>query len=569
MFSRALHPLFTTLALLVLASTFHLSSGARVPARGQQQPQVPSSSDTVNIQPSAGGGAVIVSVAKSRVRVGELVSFTLSPAKIVNDPRFKVTVDFGDGTRLNTRQVVVTHRYRATGHYTVRASVVSPSIQTGPDQPDPTRPIPRVTLDARPTPTDANKPVTFNAQLSSRYPGIKYRFAFGDGSQTDWIESSATSHSYATAGTYLAYVDLGLSYAGRIKQVGGSLRQSIVVNQLKPPDGPVIDPKDPQDPRDPNDPRNPDRLPGPVRLTAGPSPVQQGKPVSFGARADGTNSNVRYRFVFGDGLSTDWQTSGKANHEYLTKGTYSARVSLGLIRDGKIKALSSDTQRIQVTSSAPTTAVEFQVNPASVSMGQTVGFSARVTPTEPDLRYRFVFGEGSSQTDWQTASGTSYSYKTAGDFTTHVEIGRWTNGRVVPLATSDNRTVSVIGGAVSSVSPSPGPSSGGGSPGDVGTTGSPRVPGGDEPAKALPDKWWLYLLLLLLLAFLAYKAYQALLAPRTTFHANRDPGDAEVDTAAKGLEISSQVLLRPNVSDAQYLVHSDNAIVRSVRRENV
>ncbi len=565
MFSRVLHLLVTTFALCVLASTFPLGSAARVLARGQQRPQAPSSSDTVNIQPTAGGGAVIVSVTKSRVRVGELVTFTLTPAKIVNDPRFKVTVDFGDGTRLNTRQVVVTHRYRATGHYTVRASVVSPATQTDPAQPDPTRPIPRVTLDANPTPTDANKPVTFDAQLSSNYAGIRYRFTFGDGSQTDWIESSRTSHAYATAGTYLAYVDLGLNAAGRIRQVGGSLRQSIVVNQpTRPIDPKVVDPKV-IDPKVVDD-----RLPGPVRLSAGPTPVQQGKPVNFGARAEATNSNVRYRFVFGDGSSRDWQTSDRVTHEYSSKGNYSATVTLGLIRDGRIKPLSSDSQRIQVTSSTPPTAVELQVNPASVSMGQAVGFNARVTPEEPDLRYRFVFGDGSSQTEWQTASQVSYAYKAAGHYTAHVEIGRWTNGRVVPLATSDNQVISVAGGAVSSVSPSPGPSGGGGSPGDAGTTGTPPSDfGGDHPGNGLPSKWWLYLLLALLLAFVAYKTYPALLAPRTTFHATRDPGDAEVDTAAKGLEISSQVLLRPNVSDAEYLVHSDEAIVRSVRRENV
>jgi PKD repeat protein len=409
--------------------------------------------------------------------------------------------------------------------------------------------------------------VSFNAQLSFPYSGIKYRFAFGDGSQTDWLDSPRTSHLYRSPGTYLAYVDLGLKNGGRTKQVGGSLRQPIVVNQPKRPDDPVIDPKDP---RDPKDPIKPDRLPGPVRLTAGPTPVQQGKTVSFDARAEATNSNVRYRFVFGDGSSGDWQTSDKVTHEYSSRGNYSASVTLGLIRNGRIRPLSSDTQRIQVTSSVPATAAELRVNPTSVSLGQSVGFIAHVTPVESDLRYRFIFGDGSSQTEWQTASETSYAYKAAGDYTAQVEIGRWTNGSVTRLATSNSRLVSVTGGSVSSVSPSPSPSGGGGSSGNGGsTTSSPGQGDGDGPGSGLPNNWWLYLLLALLLTFVAYQTYRSLLAPRTTFHATRDPGDAEVDSAAKGLEISSQVLLRPNVSDAQYLVYSDDAIVRSVRRENV
>lgn len=564
MCSRALQLLFTICALFALASTFPLSSDARVGVVGQQRPQTPATTDTVNIQPSARGGAVIVVVAKSRVRVGELVSFTLSPARIVSDSRYRVTIDFGDGTRQVTRQVVVTHRYRATGHYDVYASVVSTTPNTDPPDFNPQKEVPRVTLDARPSPADPNQLVNFNAQLSSDYPGIKYRFVFGDGSQTDWQNSARASHAYGAAGTYAAYVDLGLNGSGRIRQVGGSLRQSIVVNQPKRPDDSII--------KDPKDPKIPDRLPGPVRLTAGPTPVQQGKPVNFGARAEATNSNVRYRFVFGDGSSRAWQPSDKATHEYSSKGNYSATVSLGLIRDGKIKALSSDKQRIQVTSSLPATALDLQVAPTSVSMGQAVGFDARVTPVDRDLRYRFVFGEGPSQTEWQTGSQTWHTYNAAGVYAAHVEIGRWTNGRVLPVATSDTRVVSVTEGVISSASPKPtqsGGGGGGGSPGDSGSIASPTIPREGDAGTGLPGEWWPYWLLLIPLLFAAYKGYQALVAPRTTFHANRDPGEAEVDAAAKGLEISSQVLLRPNVSDAQYLVHSDDAIVRSVRRDNV
>ena len=60
--------------------------------------------------------------------------------------------------------------------------------------------------------------------------------------------------------------------------------------------------------------------------------------------------------------------------------------------------------------------------------------------------------------------------------------------------------------------------------------------------------------------------------PPATIHPNRDMGNSEVDatSAAKGLSITSQVLLRPNLSGGEYQVHTDEGdIVRSVRRENV
>jgi hypothetical protein len=76
----------------------------------------------------------------------------------------------------------------------------------------------------------------------------------------------------------------------------------------------------------------------------------------------------------------------------------------------------------------------------------------------------------------------------------------------------------------------------------------------------------------LLLLFVGYQIYRSLFVPRASFHPNRDMGTSEVDatSATKGLSITSQVLLRPNVSEGQYVVDTDDGnIVRSVRRENV
>jgi hypothetical protein len=76
----------------------------------------------------------------------------------------------------------------------------------------------------------------------------------------------------------------------------------------------------------------------------------------------------------------------------------------------------------------------------------------------------------------------------------------------------------------------------------------------------------------LLLLFVGYQLYRALLVPRPSFHPNLDMGSSEVDSTAatKGLSITSQVLMRPNLSEGQYRVHTDKGnIVRSVRRENV
>ena len=127
MFAKARPLILATLALLfTLAVTYPLDAtppGAPLPQLPRQLPQDP---NTVSIQTSGGRGLVIVVVEKTPVRVGELVRFTLSPASLVNNAKLNVSVDFGDGTIIRARQPTVTHRYRATGHYKVYASVVLP-----------------------------------------------------------------------------------------------------------------------------------------------------------------------------------------------------------------------------------------------------------------------------------------------------------------------------------------------------------------------------------------------------------------------------------------------------------
>jgi hypothetical protein len=478
MFDKARPLILATFALLfTLAVTYPLIATSPPPQLSRPLPQDPK---TVSIQTPGGNGRGLVTVAveKTPVRVRELVRFTLSPASLVNNPKLNVSVDFGDGTIVRASQTTVTHRYEATGHYKVYASVVSPSVpEPVPPKPVPPKPVPSVKLVARPTGVVAGNRVSFNAQLSFNYPGIKYRFVFGDGLQTDWQEASGTSHTYAAGGTYFAYVDLGLGNRGGLKQVGGSLRQPIVVAN-RPPPQPLPSPIIP-----------PDRLS--VQLTANPTAVQIEKLVTFTARFNLPASQIRYRFGFGDGSSTGWQTDSQATHAYAAPGDYPAKVEIGRWNNGQVvSTATSNTKMISVTSIIP---------------------SASPTPTPPD-------GPPASSTPTPPGGPTP-----------------------LPSATSSPNVV------VGPVSP-------------------------DPPLYTLPDNWWVYLLILLLLLFVGYQLYRSLFVPRASFHPNLDMGSAEVDATAttKGLTITSQVLMRPNLSEGQYLVHTDEGnIVRSVRRENV
>ena len=163
-----------------------------------------------------------------------------------------------------------------------------------------------VSLSAEPKLVQVKRPVQFNAQLKPENLGTKYRFVFGDSNQTGWQDQSETVHAYDLADTYLAYVDIGGLDNGSFNFISRSARQPIQVNAA-----PLVS----------------------VDLTAEPTKVQVGRPVTFTALATPKDPNTRYRFVFGDGSPAVWQDRSQATHEYATAQTYSVYVE---ISTGKI-----------------------------------------------------------------------------------------------------------------------------------------------------------------------------------------------------------------------------------------
>jgi PKD repeat protein len=572
---------------IVVSSTGLSPSRFDVPARQRRRALRNVSQDQgVVIQPSntrqAGGPAAVVSVEKKRVRVGELVRFTLNPATVVTNAAYVVTVDFGDGTRARASNTTITHRYWAIGHYDVHASVKAGGSDNGSQNP----PIPRVSLTANPTNLKPGGTVSFVANPSSNYPGIKYRFSYGDGDDSGWKDEPYARHNYPRAGTFLAYVDLGLGQGDRIKQVGGSVRQAIVVEQPwinnNTNNNNTNNNQNTNGNTNDNTGDNNNDRPS-VQLSANPNPVQIDKTVSFSARTPTTYPRSSYRFVFGDGSSSGWQSASQATHNYQQPGRYSASVTIRVPGNRIVTRSARDLQTIEVTRSAPVT-VDFSAAPLPAKEGQVVTFTATPSSADANLRYRFVFGDNSKTADWQTQKQASYAYQKPGEYPAYVEIGRFNNGQVETLGRSGTKTISVTSGAVTGVSPTPTPtptpfgggptSSPGASPSPTGSVAgpvtSPSDDSGGNGGSGLPDNWWVYLLIALLLLFVGYQTYRSVFAPRPMLYPNVDMGSSTLDDGGKGLEVNTQVLMRPDVSNARYVVKADEGdLVRSVRRENV
>lgn len=492
--------------------------------------------------------AAHVTVDKNRVRVGEWVRVNLTSPAGFNRPRFSVS--FGDGQEDVTSDTQINHKYDKVGHYDVYAWVVSEPIA-------PPRSVPRVSLSVAPNPAVVGQPVTFNAQITESYPGIKYRFVFGDKDQTAWQDQLQTTHAYALAATYQAYVDIGAEENGSIKPLRGSAREPIRVNAQQPVS---------------------------VDLTADPATVEVGRRVTFDAHAVSRDPNLRYRFVFGDGSpSTDWLSSSQATHEYASPNTYMAYVQIGSSANRFASPIiSSARQPIRVIG-AQRLSVDLIVDPTTVKTEIPVTFTAQVDSKDTKIRYRFFYGDRSAS-DWQVVPKSRHKYSVADTYFAYVEAELPNNNQGIKVGgTSKAKQVIVTSSGTPTPTPTPTPTltpvSSPASSTGVKLSSSPGVSPksssepflGSTPTDqgSFGRNWWKYLLIALLIFFLGYRIYRLLFATRPTFRPLRDGGSSEVDEGTKPLAIDSQILLRPDIADGQFRVSTGEPdFVRSVRREN-
>ena len=190
---------------------------------------------TVNVRPRVtanqpGMPEVKVTADRNRVPLGDEVTFTLSPARVLTDPRYKVTLFFGDGGRQVMRQPQTIHPYKAAGTFTYSILVEPASLST--PTPTPLPAVPNVKLSVTPASVEVNRSVSFRAELSRAFPNLRYKFAFADGSDTGWQAESYATHAYRSPNTYQPYVEIGIFANGFVKQAGRSERRSIVITKL-------------------------------------------------------------------------------------------------------------------------------------------------------------------------------------------------------------------------------------------------------------------------------------------------------------------------------------------------
>jgi hypothetical protein len=513
--------------------------------------------------------SVTVTVDRRAVPLGELVTFSFSPVKVVLDPRYSVIISFGDGKHLRITQPQVDHLYTKTGTFTysllVKLSELKPSVS---------QPLPGVKL-IGPAQAVTGRAVNFRAELSQSYPNIKFRFVFDDGSQTDWQTTRQATHIYGSRGLYHVYVDIGLGEGQATKQVGGSVRQSI---EVKEPPAPLLV----------------------VDLTASKVAVSTKEDVTFLAHLRSDESKVSYRFFFGDQSGpTEWQASPQIKHVYLRPGTFFARVE---VRSQSRKVSAQSKQLLLKVQPPSLPKVDLIAMPATVPKGLSVILFATTESFNAKIRYRFHFGDGAQPSAWKGSPREVHIYADARDYQVFVEIGFAGPGPIKAIAASGKKNVQVISidpkpgasptptptpdettptlpvsspsaSASPSATTSPSPkSSASGSPVVGGLTPmpsqSPPVKQGEGDGKKSWGSWWMYLLAAIIL-IAGYRIWRYFFVPPATLVPNLDRGDSQLGAEGGPLAFNFQMELDPSVTDGEFKIDTaEGSLIKSERKQN-
>lgn len=541
---------------------------------------------SVNVRPRTaanqpGMPEVRVTVDRNRVPLGEEVTFTLSPAHVVTDPRYKVTLFFGDQSSRVMSQPKIVHLYRraATFTYSILVEPASPQPKPTPiptpkptptPRPTPTLAIPTAKLSVTPATVKINRPVSLSAQLSRPYPNIRYRFVFGDGTAGGWQTEARATHAYPLPGAYQAYVDLGVSANGSIKQASSSKRESIQVSGPSPPTGVA------------------------VKLSASATSVKVAAPITFTARVNSRQSNVRYRFFFGDQTgSGGWQANSQVRHRYNSVGKFSARAEVRVNNRTGAQSASSNPISVDVRNDSAKPTVDLTVVSDSMSFGVPAFFRAVPSTADSKTRYRFNFGDGSSLSEWSSEPELTHVYGSPGSYSAFVEIGAVGDQGIKALAVSAQKQLTIkptvppdktngnVNTIPSNVNSNPPDNSNpnvdgnanlnlsGNTNGNANSKSSPTASGTPTPipnsGPTGPSDWWKYLIIIAIILIIGYQVGSYVFAPRPTFVPHFDPGDAN---AGVGLAIDLQIEVDPNVAGGEFRLDTQGeSLIKSERTE--
>jgi hypothetical protein len=172
--------------------------------------------------------------------------------------------------------------------------------------------------------------------------------------------------------------------------------------------------------------------------------------VTTGGSVDSQGYEIEYRFDFGDGEVTLWNSVPEATHVYQSPGIYAVR-SQG--RAPGVESSWSEPRLVEVTSEpvyvyTPKT----PVGSTELDLMYSYAFEIPGNPvTDGTVEYRFNFGDGTI-TDWTTSGNSSHYYVSSGKYIIRAQArvagddtkkSKWSDGFLITAGVVVSESVEV------------------------------------------------------------------------------------------------------------------------------
>jgi PKD repeat protein len=226
--------------------------------------------------------------------------------------------------------------------------------------------------------------VIFDGTTSYDQDGDKltYKWDFGDGNSTNWLNQSNTSHAYNKSGYYNVTLTVSDGFSTDTDIC------SVSITEAKVNRAPVAD--------------------------AGPNlngTVYQNITFDASNSYDPDGDTLTYRWYFGDYKQSGWISSSTTTHSYNNEKNYTAILE---VFDGQLNDTDTCVVSIKAQSGnqAPVASAGIDQN---VTVNQTVNFNGAGSsdPNNDPLSFRWYFGDGSF-TGWENISTAQHTYTTTG-----------------------------------------------------------------------------------------------------------------------------------------------------------
>jgi PKD repeat protein len=162
--------------------------------------------------------------------VGEPITFVTPPRP--GDSRIRYRFTFADNTDSGwIPEVQTTHKYDSPGAYTtsMEVGIFDDGENFSWDKSEPVSlQVAEVTLDA-PASLRSDQTGTFTVQFPANDPALRYRVNFADDSASEWSTESIFTHTYAAAGTYQPFAEIGRMTDAGVTRVAASALRSLTV----------------------------------------------------------------------------------------------------------------------------------------------------------------------------------------------------------------------------------------------------------------------------------------------------------------------------------------------------